>query len=316
MENNKEILIGKWLKGEMTAAEEQSLLEWARTDASNQMELDNAEKIWKVSLAVKKDNRADVDAAWADFKTRVEKMPAKKGSIYRVLPMAAATVFIILTAVLVKFYFLPAEQGIAPVAATPAHTDTLVQAELKATEDTFILKAPVLKPLGSSPKRTALVAVTSGDSALVFTLPDNSRVFLNKNTKLTYPEKFSGRERIVYLSGEAFFEVTKNMGEFVVICQDTKTRVLGTSFNVKGYHPNSEVQVTVLTGLVEVSNTDGKNVGKKLLLNPGEQGSFNATNDSAVKGKSTKKSKWWKKNNFRTIIRHLFNKITNNDKEK
>ena len=68
-------------------------------------------------------------------------------------------------------------------------------------------------------------------------LGDGTRVYLNAQTELRFPESFANSEqRLVYLSGEAYFEVANNPSKpFIVQCKDYAVKVLGTSFNVNSY---------------------------------------------------------------------------------
>lgn len=94
---------------------------------------------------------------------------------------------------------------------------------------------------------------TNENETKELTLPDNSKVILNANSSISYPEKFDGDVRNVELKGEAFFEVTKNKEKpFIINTYDTYTKVLGTSFNVKALSENENVTVSVATGKVEV----------------------------------------------------------------
>ncbi len=104
------------------------------------------------------------------------------------------------------------------------------------------------------------------------TLSDGTRVYLNKNARLTYPKSFTGPTRAVSLSGEAFFEVAKNPEKsFLITSGAVVTRVLGTSFNVNASRKDS-VLVTVLTGKVAVSEREKKEA--QLSLTPGEIGIY------------------------------------------
>jgi ferric-dicitrate binding protein FerR (iron transport regulator) len=308
-----EILITKWLSGNATAEEEKTVIDWANSSEANKAVLNDSVNAWKISLRGIKTIDTDVNTAWEEFKILAEKQAPRK--TISILQMAAAVMLLICSGFLVKFFVFPAPLQNTPLAITGAHSDTVKELSSVQTADSQLLQpvavAESLNIHSKKPaRRNSMIAINSGDSALVFVLPDGSRVFLNKNSKLTYPEKFAGNERIVNLSGEAFFEVTRNKGEFIVICRDTRTRVLGTSFNVKGYEPNKPVQVIVETGLVEVSNTDGKNIRAQLLLKPGDNGIFNPALNTAVKSKCSKKDKWWKRTSFRSRIKHLINKIT------
>ncbi|MGG7661675.1 FecR family protein [Dyadobacter sp. BHUBP1] len=103
--------------------------------------------------------------------------------------------------------------------------------------------------------RAPMETRTSGAKDIVsIELPDGTQVWLNKNSKLEYPEAFDGDERLVYLQGEAFFEVVPNPEKpFIVKSEKVSTRVLGTSFDVKAYNGDETASVSVATGKVEVS---------------------------------------------------------------
>lgn len=89
-----------------------------------------------------------------------------------------------------------------------------------------------------------------------FTLPDGSRIYLNRGSRLTYDEgTFNDERREISLSGEAFFEVAKNPSKpFIVYGGQTQTTVRGTSFNVKAYPGVRENVISVRDGRVEVKN--------------------------------------------------------------
>jgi transmembrane sensor len=95
-------------------------------------------------------------------------------------------------------------------------------------------------------------------------LPDGSKVWLNAASKLIYPVSFNGRgQRVVELSGEAYFEIFKNkLQPFVVKSKNQEVTVLGTHFNVNSYTDEGSVKTTLLEGSVKV-NQD--------ILKPGEQ---------------------------------------------
>ncbi|TZF82818.1 DUF4974 domain-containing protein [Pedobacter sp. BS3] len=86
-------------------------------------------------------------------------------------------------------------------------------------------------------------------------LPDGTRVWLNAASSLRFPNTFAGNERNVALSGEAYFEVTKNrLRPFKVQTNTTTIEVLGTHFNVMAYENESSVNTTLLEGSVKVGN--------------------------------------------------------------
>jgi len=100
-------------------------------------------------------------------------------------------------------------------------------------------------------------------------LPDGTRVWLNAESRLRYPTSFNGTDRKVELTGEAYFEVAHNRKmPFKVLTANQEITVLGTHFNVKGYHDESTVSTTLLQGSVSVMNNLS---GKTNLLVPGKQ---------------------------------------------
>ena len=85
------------------------------------------------------------------------------------------------------------------------------------------------------------------------TLSDGSSVLLQPKSKLSYPKIFVGNERKVYLSGEGFFEISKNPKKpFFVYANEIVTKVVGTSFKIKAYADQPNVEVVVRTGKVKV----------------------------------------------------------------
>ena len=99
------------------------------------------------------------------------------------------------------------------------------------------------------------------------TLSDGTIVYLNSESELRYPVNFVGRDRRVYLSGEAYFDVVQDEAHpFIVDMGNSSVRVLGTSFNVRAYADEDEVLTTLVQGTVKFS------AGKEsVTLEPGKQ---------------------------------------------
>lgn len=104
-------------------------------------------------------------------------------------------------------------------------------------------------------------------------LPDGTSVTLNHYSSLSYPERFKSDNREVELSGEAYFEVSKDPKHpFIVQTETIDVQVLGTHFNVDAYPDNPDVKTTLLTGSVAVSN---KNNSVRMVLKPNEAAIYN-----------------------------------------
>jgi len=111
------------------------------------------------------------------------------------------------------------------------------------------------------PKTTiTVVAANSMEKGKEVLLSDGSKVWLNNGALLSFPEKFAENSRTVELKGEAFFKVSRNPEKpFTVMTKNSKTTVLGTSFNINSDKDSTEVIVS--TGKVKVSdieNTSGQ----------------------------------------------------------
>ena len=89
----------------------------------------------------------------------------------------------------------------------------------------------------------------------VVVLSDGTRVTLNANSDLRYPQNFNAKTREVYLKGEAYFQVIHNVNKpFIIHSGKLKTQVLGTTFTVSAYSQVKPMNVTVLTGKVAVKD--------------------------------------------------------------
>jgi transmembrane sensor len=93
----------------------------------------------------------------------------------------------------------------------------------------------------------------------MITLPDGTRVWLNAESKISYPESFEGDKRDVHLSGEAFFNVSHDAEKpFYIHLNKAAIRVIGTSFNVKAYSNEESIQTSVVSGKVAFLSRRGE----------------------------------------------------------
>ncbi|MEZ4970594.1 MAG: DUF4974 domain-containing protein [Flavobacteriaceae bacterium] len=107
------------------------------------------------------------------------------------------------------------------------------------------------------------------------TLSDGTMVFLNAGSSIRFPVKFiPGNDRTVFLSGEAFFEVTKNKDPFVVNAENLDVRVLGTKFNVSAYPEDPSMNTVLLEGAVQVLGHSSEE-NEKVLLEPEQEAIWN-----------------------------------------
>jgi len=115
---------------------------------------------------------------------------------------------------------------------------------------------------------TTVKKATSHGEKLNVKLPDGTLVWLNAGSELQYPERFDSLERMVYLKGEAFFEVEKaDNWPFSVVSGNLTTTALGTSFNIKNER-DGILSISLVTGQVKVENGL---THENVLLIPGQQ---------------------------------------------
>lgn len=139
-------------------------------------------------------------------------------------------------------------------------------------------------------------------------LSDGTAVNMNAGSSLKYPVQFiKGHNREVVLDGEAFFDVTKDKAHpFIVKTRGVDVKVLGTKFNVSSYKEDADINTVLIEGSVSLSDA----ANRKVMLVPGEKGSWNSKNpDIAVETVDTRFYTEWingeivfRKTAFRDII--------------
>ena len=157
--------------------------------------------------------------------------------------------------------------------------DTLRQTEIQQMklhndEGRVVIQAACGDANGDQPVYHSLEVPRGGEFS--FLLPDSTTVFLNAGSRLRFPDRFvPGSERIVYLSGEAYFDVKRDpRSPFLVCLEHSAVKVTGTSFNVKAYSDDTNETTTLISGTVSmgIGTTE-----QWIVLKPGEQGYYDAT---------------------------------------
>lgn len=203
--------------GEALPAEASAVNEWLQQADENSRYYSQLQKVWEQSLELAPVIQIDEKEAWQRFKKRVDDLPAKTETPVRsmntgFMKRMMAVAAVLILAVAVWFLFIKPEDQIE-----------IAMVEKKTTTQTAI-----------------------------DTLSDGSVITLNKNTEISYPEKFSGKTRNVKMKGEAFFSVKPDKTKpFIINANDVTITVVGTSFNVKNY--DSSTQIIVESGIVRVS---------------------------------------------------------------
>ncbi len=198
---------------EVTTSEEQLLLnQWIVESTENQDIVDKTKLVWRLSQSKKNDYEPDVDKGLSRLKNRIQEDKGAKRIQMRPNRLSLWK-YVAAAAILLIF-------GLYWFNSAPQTATTMVQ-----------------------------LATIEGEKSVI-ELNDGTKVFLNENSELSYPDQF-GNERVVNLKGEAFFEVAKDAAHpFIIKTSSSKVTVLGTSFNVRSYLDEKETTVSVRSGKV------------------------------------------------------------------
>lgn len=229
-----EILIIKHLSKECSREEEEMLNSWIAQSEENKQLYKETCEAWELSGILKNKELFEPNHAWETVESRL----GFKRSI-QAAPSAFRQVFRLAAAAVL-------------IAVVAGFAYWLVS--------------------GKFSTEPALITASSQGLVKSVELPDGTKVWMNRETILTYPEKFGSENRTVELTGEAFFDVTPDAQKpFLIHTGIAQIQVVGTSFNVKSYPAMSATQVIVASGKVKLSPA-GK-ADKAVLLLPGEMGS-------------------------------------------
>ena len=112
------------------------------------------------------------------------------------------------------------------------------------------------------------------------TLPDGSRAWINAASSLRFPTAFTGKDRKVEITGEAYFEVKKDASKPFIIRVNNKAdvKVLGTHFNINAYANEASIKTTLLEGSVSISSTvaTSSSTNSSTIITPGHQAQLDA----------------------------------------
>lgn len=282
-------IIFKQIAGTIEKEEKDFLENWLKSDVNNKELFENIRNSNTIKNKLSLYNDVIPEKGWEKYK-QVQKQRSRRKSLR--LWYAAASVIVtgIIISSLVFFYqdsdivknFDNINHGIAR--ATLILEDGK-KVELGDSKQNLTTSKGVkletednkVKYLGSTKSKKdnyhKILIPKGGEYSLE--LADRTRIWANSETTLSYPTSFSGKERIVYLEGEAYFEVSKNKEKpFIVVTPTETIRVLGTKFNISTYKDDLYSHTTLLEGSVSIEN---KNDQKMEILVPGQQAMINYT---------------------------------------
>ncbi|MGZ3900628.1 MAG: FecR family protein [Bacteroidia bacterium] len=252
---NQDEIIAKYLSGNASEKEKEEVDAWRKVSHNEKLFSEYAEA-WKITTENKESILPDTDEAWNAFKEKKDFSTVKR-----------------------SFYWLVAATVIIPLLFFVLFHKTK--------------SAGISQNILPTPQNNFIGEVSATDSILIFYLPDSSKVILNTNSRVFFPEKFYAPVRVLRLEGEAYFEVKHDTRPFVIYAGNSITKVSGTSFNLRAYR-NKAVEVTVVSGSVLFSGPEDYN-NDALILRENEKALMDIETSKASKGNvDNKHEAWWK----------------------
>jgi len=248
----------RFLNGEMPLNERRELEAWIHENDNNKKYFDDIRSLYEA--AHKELNEiAGTDKEWKKFAKRIENDRRKKPGVFRIMIRVAAILLLPVIG-LGLFFFYSGNSGDA------AYSNE---------------KLTVVSPLGQKSK---------------VILPDSTVVRLNSGSQLSYTPFAVSSRREVTLSGEAYFEVTRDEKHpFVVVTKDYEIKVLGTKFNVRSYDCDKATETALEEGKVVITFSNGRNYE----LIPGQVALASNTANIEIKNADIKSIVCWKNNVLR-----------------
>lgn len=240
---NIDELIALKITGEISKEDNETVEAWIKASDENKLHFEEVQKIWNAG-EMEDGFEPNVEMAWAKVSDQLG---------------------------------LKEEKRVGKVVKMPSRTSQILY---RIAASIVILLGVTWIYTQQFSEPTMLKFATLSNEQKELTLPDNSKIYLNANSSIEYPEKFKGDTREIKLEGEAFFEVTKNPSKpFIIHTSEAYTKVLGTSFNILARKQSKEIIVSVKTGKVEV----GIDAQHNVQLEPGYTANVNLEKKEVAK---------------------------------
>lgn len=291
-------LVVKYQNGELSDSEHAELKEWISASERNSAKFDEWINDRNMQRKLSDYHEIDEEKGWQLLEEKLKVDVRNRGKVVglRKIWIAAASVLVLAVA---GYWFINqgggnSERGknshvvASDVKAPDAsrafiktadgrmiYLDSVANGQLASQGSVMIVKLadgkigykPTAVKNGSVATIYNTLSNPRGSKVISMTLSDGSVVWLNSGSSITYPVAFSGDERSVSMTGEAYFEVKHNdQMPFRVLAGSIDVKVLGTHFNVKSYQDEDVIKTTLLQGSVVVNKGD-----QYEKLKPGEQ---------------------------------------------
>ncbi|PCJ26196.1 MAG: hypothetical protein COA97_06530 [Flavobacteriales bacterium] len=293
----------RYYSDNLSSLEERELFNWLDQNKNYQEEFNQLKNLWKSSDIRSEFPEFNQEKIWKGLQEKMrneseEKLATRVVTMTNNVWLRRAAVFLLIVSIglLLKVGLNTDSNQIASNdLETEAIDESIVVDELILNDESILSDETIeiLEPIvNNEPKlKKELVAmikiVSPKDKSKIFILPDGTKIELKKNSTFEYPKNFSKNNRDAVLIGEANFDVTPDSKRpFTIVAGNTKTTVLGTSFNINTRNEDSQVIVEVFSGKVEFSSFINGSIGSTIILIKEEKGIFR---NSIITKESTKK---------------------------
>ncbi len=221
----KKKLLLKYIEGNATPEEERLIVEWSNKSPENRAYLIELNKLWLAT------NMPREELSHEEL-SLIKKKIALKRSKKRLRRYSYAAVSLLVVSLLINISTLNKRKRESP----PLLTTIDIEEHTPPQES-----------------ETVTIYTTNGVKGSI-TLPDSSVVWLNSASKISYPAQFDDKQRIVKLSGEAYFKVKKNRDVPMIVYTDKEfyVEVLGTEFNLKAYSDEPTSEAILYSGKIKI----------------------------------------------------------------
>lgn len=317
-------LIVRYLGGDLTPHEQKALNKWLAADKRNRLFLETLSDETSFKRELQFFSSVDVSSAWQKVAQHTfQKREVKPWEFIAKWKYAAILAFFLTAGFAFYIGYNKEKQAVVAQQINVRHKDDVLPGGDKARLELADGSVVVLEKVNNgSLTQQGGTRIVKQDGQLVYNaaqgshpaenlynkistpkggqyqviLPDGSKVWLNAGSSLRFPTAFTGKERQVELTGEAYFEVAKlttlsDGGRvrvpFKVKTYDVSIEVLGTHFNVMAYADEKSINTTLLEGSVKVyapiSSFPKERAGGEVatrnsqLLRPGQQAKVNGS---------------------------------------
>ena len=289
-----DLFIDHFLSGEATETEVKIFKQWLQKP-DNQIYFNKYKQFWNVTHGLQV-TPEEINIAFSQYKRYIETHPVKSLKSKRIILLIKyAAIFVIIISI--SYFLLDTQitihKNIEYAYNDPSLTkskdillkkadgniinlkDTSLQ--LQEIDGTILHKQQdkAIQYINNKKQKTEniiynTISIPAGER-FYLTLSDGTKIWLNGESSLRYPVNFTTEKRIVTLTGQAYFEVSKDEEHpYIVITQNMNIEVIGTSFDVNSY-PDSELNtMTLVTGKVKVTTPY-----KQIIASPNDQIYYN-----------------------------------------